>query len=296
MTVAVIGAGLAGLTAARALADAGRRVVVFEKSRGLGGRLATRRTSEGWWFNHGAPALTTLDPPWRAAPAFLDFLARAEAAGHAARDGDGHIGRPGASGVVAGLAEGLDIRFGVEVEPLARAGGGWRAGGARCAAVVCTAPAPQTARLCAAVPTVRAAAEAARMAPVWTLMAAWRGTPPPLRLAAPFFSVSVDQTSGGREGARWVAHAGTDWSAANLERDRDETARILAAELAAACGADPADLAFAQAHRWRFGLVAQPVGAPCVAAEGVVAAGDWLLGPRAADAHASGLAAAAALL
>ncbi|HIP78813.1 MAG TPA: FAD-binding protein, partial [Kiloniellaceae bacterium] len=41
--IAVIGAGLAGLLCARRLQDAGLHPVVFEKSRGLGGRLATRR-------------------------------------------------------------------------------------------------------------------------------------------------------------------------------------------------------------------------------------------------------------
>jgi hypothetical protein len=41
--VAIIGAGLAGLTCAQQLHQAGYRVVVLEKSRGVGGRLATRR-------------------------------------------------------------------------------------------------------------------------------------------------------------------------------------------------------------------------------------------------------------
>jgi renalase len=50
--IAVIGAGVAGLTCARKLQQAGRRVVVFDKSRGLGGRLATRRLS-GTHADHG---------------------------------------------------------------------------------------------------------------------------------------------------------------------------------------------------------------------------------------------------
>ncbi len=54
--IAVVGAGLAGLGAARALAGAGREVVVFEKSRGLGGRLATRRV-EGAVLDHGCPVI-----------------------------------------------------------------------------------------------------------------------------------------------------------------------------------------------------------------------------------------------
>jgi renalase len=41
--IAVIGAGIAGLVCARKLQQAGRQVLVLDKSRGLGGRLATRR-------------------------------------------------------------------------------------------------------------------------------------------------------------------------------------------------------------------------------------------------------------
>lgn len=51
--VVVIGAGMAGLTAARRLQLAGYRVRLLEKSRGLGGRLATRRLG-GMPLDHGA--------------------------------------------------------------------------------------------------------------------------------------------------------------------------------------------------------------------------------------------------
>ena len=43
--IAIVGAGIAGLTCAQQLQQAGYRVAVLEKSRGVGGRLATRRLS-----------------------------------------------------------------------------------------------------------------------------------------------------------------------------------------------------------------------------------------------------------
>ncbi len=58
--IAIIGAGLAGLTCGKALQQAGHDVVIFEKSRGIGGRLATRR-AEPFYFDHGVAAFTASD-------------------------------------------------------------------------------------------------------------------------------------------------------------------------------------------------------------------------------------------
>ncbi|NCY02474.1 MAG: FAD-dependent oxidoreductase, partial [Planctomycetia bacterium] len=55
--VAIVGAGIAGLAAASVLADRGRRVVVVEKSRGIGGRMATRRLGAAI-CDHGAQFFT----------------------------------------------------------------------------------------------------------------------------------------------------------------------------------------------------------------------------------------------
>ena len=41
--IAIIGAGIAGATAARALADTGHAVTLFEKARGPGGRMEIGR-------------------------------------------------------------------------------------------------------------------------------------------------------------------------------------------------------------------------------------------------------------
>lgn len=76
MTIAIIGAGIAGLTAGNILAKAGHHVTVFEKSRGFGGRLATRHTgaSDRVPVDHGVPYLPAGGPEFNA---FLQGLQQA---------------------------------------------------------------------------------------------------------------------------------------------------------------------------------------------------------------------------
>jgi len=59
--IALVGAGIAGLSAAARLRELGLRVRVLEKSRGLGGRSATRRIGR-LGFDHGAQYLTVREP------------------------------------------------------------------------------------------------------------------------------------------------------------------------------------------------------------------------------------------
>ncbi len=98
--IAVIGAGIAGITCARTLAQAGCQVKVLEKSGGYGGRMATRSTAFGG-FDHGAQYFTVRDPrfalalqtvpglckPWSASTVrVLDEHGRVAAAGLPARE------------------------------------------------------------------------------------------------------------------------------------------------------------------------------------------------------------------
>ncbi len=59
--IAIIGAGIAGLSCASALQNAGFNVTLFEKSRGPSGRLSTRVTPQ-WQCDHGAQYFTARDP------------------------------------------------------------------------------------------------------------------------------------------------------------------------------------------------------------------------------------------
>ncbi len=68
--IAVIGAGMAGLVCAQQLAQAGYKVVVVEKSRGLGGRVATRRL-HGTYADHG---VCYLKPKGQLLPQLIENL------------------------------------------------------------------------------------------------------------------------------------------------------------------------------------------------------------------------------
>lgn len=63
--VAIVGAGIAGLSCAIALQKAGFKVTVFEKSRGVSGRLSTRITAD-WQCDHGAKYFTARNPLFEA--------------------------------------------------------------------------------------------------------------------------------------------------------------------------------------------------------------------------------------
>lgn len=52
--VLIVGAGISGITLARSLPSDSFNVTLFDKSQGVGGRIATRRLEEGKW-DHGIP-------------------------------------------------------------------------------------------------------------------------------------------------------------------------------------------------------------------------------------------------
>ena len=111
--IAVIGAGIAGITCARTLVQAGHEVTVFEKSRGVGGRMATRSTAFGT-FDHGTQYFTVRDPrfeqalattpsvckPWSATTVrVLDELGRVTSNGLPVREPH-WVPRPGMNALV----------------------------------------------------------------------------------------------------------------------------------------------------------------------------------------------------
>ena len=307
--IAVIGAGMAGIACARLLADAGREVIVLDKGRGIGGRMATRRVllaAGETAFDHGAQYVTAREPEFAAALAALgDAAARWDVGTANPR----FVGRPGMSGIVRAMAAGLDVRQRTEVSRLRAAPGGWRieAGSAHIAAerVVLTVPAPQAGALLEEGHPLGEAISAVRMAPCLTLMAAFaHGAPSPFRTwqgeNGPLAWIAQDSSKPGRARAAtaWVAQASPAWSARHLEEPPQAMVARLLPELCRTIGAEPASVLYASAHRWRHARVTAPLGLPFLAdASGTLhLAGDWCLGARVEAAWLSGSAAAQDIL
>ena len=105
MGIAIIGAGITGLTAADQLVKSGRDVQVFDKGRGSGGRIATRRTENGI-FDHGAPERQAESQEFR------NFLATL---GAVVGECGSNYGTPGTRSIFDPLISRLDIHQGAEV-------------------------------------------------------------------------------------------------------------------------------------------------------------------------------------
>ncbi len=123
MTIAIIGAGIAGAAAARHLGQHGLEAILFDKGRGPGGRLATRRR-DGMAFDHGAPYVTA------SGGTFSRFLQETVQNGNAAVWGDRGmesrlVGLPGMSGIVHSALVGSEVRTRFEVTALERGADGW---------------------------------------------------------------------------------------------------------------------------------------------------------------------------
>ena len=310
--IAVVGAGIAGLSCATALQHSGYRVSVFDKARQSAGRMSTRR-GDGWQCDHGARFFTAEHPGFRAE------LARWERAGVAApwypavrrfgADGSSasvapaerYVGTPGMSAPAAWLAAALAVHTEQAVSALARDAHRWRLLGqgaalpaSRFDALVLALPAPQAAALLReAAPRQAALAASVTMQPCWAVLLQY---PAPLALGfdaaelegGPLCWVVRDSAKPGRGGSEsWVLHASAAWSEAHIDADPD----AVAAQLLAAFAALGAPLPSAwRAHRWRYAAAAPARTDGCIWDEGngIGLCGDWLNGGTVEAAWLSG--------
>lgn len=311
MKVAVIGAGLTGLTCARDLRRAGFFVEVFEQDRVIGGRLATVRIGLES-FDFGAQYLTA-----RTA-AFRSFLSEVAGLGYAARwtprsqvmgpEGGGqmlpwYVGTPGMSSVVRPLTESVRIQTSRKAHTLEETDKGWRiwfedeTWVGPFAAVAVAVPAPQARLLLGRLTDLSEAMNRVRMVPCWALMVRFDEVVLPEQDVYSDMSETIrwiarNHTKPGRQarGETIVIHASPAWSRETEDVDPDTIADELWNEVSEALSLPPVRPVRKTAHLWRHGLVDQALGETFLYSDShkVGAAGDWCLGRLAEHAYESG--------
>jgi renalase len=326
--IAVLGGGMAGATCAAGLRDSGHQVTVLDKARGVGGRLATRRTD---WagppdqaaplaFDHGAPCFTARTP------AFQDWCDQARQQGllrpwsprlapASRRLHDTQwLAQPDMPELCRRQLSGVRVLPSHRVQQLSRIGTTWQLmldDGRQLAdldAVVLAMPPAQAADL---LPAHRAdwavTARHQPMQPCWTLMALSDHPPPATWDAAaphdgPLAWAVVNQRKPGRpdlhHGTAWVAQATAGWSEAHLHDHPDEVMAALQLALQQLPGVGQLVGGRATVHRWLYASAQNPPppGPPWWDGQmSLGVCGDWLGGGGVEGAWLSGRALARAI-
>ena len=280
-SVAIVGAGLAGLTCAQALAEQGWNPTLFDKGRRPGGRLATRESRHHpFRFNHGAQDFEARDPRFKER---LTQWAESEWVGPTAQAGLWTLG-PRAATLPDALADGLRIHCRTRIVRLQREAAQWWLeveSGQRFGpfeTLVLTLPPAQLADLigASALPELENLVEGAAEATAegaWAFMiavdgepktlaeGAWPGT---LRLAKP--------TKNGKRALTAVLPEVLE--GVNLEDTPEAMIAAWAPRLAEALG-QPVEPDEITVHRWRYARFAAPATcAPWHPALGLALAGD----------------------
>lgn len=304
MKIAIIGAGMAGLACAERLAAAGHAPTLFDKGRGPGGRMSTRRAETPYGpttYDHGAQYFTVRDPAFRARVA--RWQSHGLAAPWPAAGPDAWVGTPGMNAPLKHAAAALDVRQTVQLTHLDRTAEGWTVEGAPYDALVVATPAENAGPLLDPHdPKTAAFARANPAAPCWTVMAAF-----PTRLDAPDVLrgsaegvgwAARDSAKPGRTGPEsWVVQAGPDWSRTNLEHTPDIVAPLLLAEFARQFALTLPETQAVTAHRWRYARSGNAeLGHVWRPGLRLGTCGDWLRGPRVEAAWQSGDTLAQAIL
>jgi renalase len=317
MNIAIVGAGMSGVSAALTLKAAGHRVVLFDKSRGPSGRMSTRRDQD-WQADHGAQYFTAKTPAFAAQ--VQEWCQRGIAAEWLGRiDNPGprrpiarFVGVPRMNSLLGTLCAELDLRTGLTLTALQREGQGWRLAFKEQEAlwpevfdaVILSPPSPQLAPFAAHFPAAwHAVLDAIRQDPCWAVMVGYR-TALPLPFDGRFMDgpvlgwVARNHSKPGRSGPEtWTLHASADYSKAHLEDTPEQVTAACLSEFMA-LGAPAPD--WVQAHRWRYALPHIGMPLPHVglwdATTRLGLCGDGLTGGRVEGAWCSGKSCAEQLL
>ena len=334
--IAIIGAGISAISAAHILrnqsGNAGCEVTLFDKSRGVGGRMSTRYAGD-YEFDHGAQYFTAQDPafkavidkavkagvaaPWRGRAIYLKSNAAMKDTGK-----DRYVGTPRMNSLPKFFAKDLDVKLGCHVSKIIRHDGKWTLAfksseGAKINttninaydAVISTVPPVQALNLLPDDFRQLAQIKSAKMQACFALMIGvpnavdfgWES----LRLhGLPIAWMAVNSAKPQRNSdvTTLMIHADAQWSEKHQNADRDWVQTRLLEIAAQLCPPNIVpqilEAPHKGLHRWLYASVDKSPKQPCLFDQDLklAACGDWCLGGRVEGAWQSGAAAARVII
>ena len=313
--IVVVGAGLSGLTAARSLQEKGHKVIVLDKGRGLGGRMATRRisTSDGSTavFDHGAQFFTVRDQQFQK---FVDEwitngIVREWCRGFVAEDGHPrYVVNNGMTALTKHIAQDLDVRTSTlvfAVKPCDADPKKWTVviddnSRIDCDAVVMTCPLPQSYSLTVTtgveLPQDLLLTDYDRTIGLLAVLDGPSVVPAPGGIQNPddvFSWIGDNQAKGISSIPAITFHANPTWSSAHWDDSLEDGLALITQAAQKYLG--DAQIVASEYKKWRFATPRKLWPEPFFAAGSLVFAGDAFAGPKVEGAVLSGLSAAQSL-
>ena len=311
-SIAIIGAGLAGLSCATQLQARGFKVQIFEKSRGPSGRMSTRN-KDGWSADHGAQYFTARDvlfieelntwikdgvaDTWHPRLKVFENGQWRESASTENR----YVGTPTMSKPGKNLAKSLNVAYGKTINQIARQDGKWTLHSVEDGSIderfnwlALAIPAPQAFALTNFMDQSIAEKNRVDMLGCWTVMASFTEKQD-IPFDAAFINgeiiswLSRNNSKPGHEGLEtWTIHANPQWSQQSIELDKEEASKRIQ-ECAKRLGLD-CQKAQISVHRWRYasGSIGANPGFKVYEDIQMGLCGDWLHGGRVEGAWLSG--------
>lgn len=318
MKIAILGCGVAGLSAARLLKRHGHEVSLFDKSGGVGGRMSTRYADQ-WEFDHGAQFFTAQDPDFQAEidaaikagivspwPAKALYLKTGSLTADTGRDR--YVAQPRMNSLPKFWAKGLDVHLGRRVTSLEKSEG-WTISfetGADVSGfdgVISTLPPAQAIHILPPDFVKSSDVRDAEMHVCFCLMVGLSEPFDPgwdtLRVKdLPIDWIAINNTKPGRSQAvgTIVVHSEANWSDEHVDAERDWVQDVMLKSASALLGLPLEEAPHIALHRWLYASSKSAPNVPCLEGDGLVVAGDWCLGGRVQGAWLSGRAAAKAFL
>lgn len=302
MKIAIIGAGLSGLACAGPLVSAGHTVRLFDKARGPGGRMSTRRAqsdSGELRFDHGAQYFTARDPGFQAI--VNQWHSDGIAAKWPAAGDEAWVGTPSMNAPIKAMATDHDVSWSTRIERLQKHEDQWMLHGGDSAietpfdSVILAIPAEQAAPFLDPLDTSFAATARETVSdPCWTMMLAFAEPlatdKRTLRDGPAIGWAAKNSDKPMRDGPdSWVIQASPKWSRDHLEDSQEQVIATLTKDFAADLGIIMPEPLHVAAHRWRYARSGSAVVKALYNAETKLGVcGDWLLGPRVECAWLSG--------